>query len=218
MSTPRTNYILIDFENVQPTDLGLLKGVPFKVKVFLGPSQTKIPVALAMELQVLGKDAEYIPLLNSGRNALDFCIAYHIGVLSATEPDAFYHIISKDADYDPLLLYLNKMGIAADRVSSIADIGFLKHKSPAKTPKPEPVQAQSATAPSAADVLRYIKADLTKRAPALPKTPTALKNVLKVVFNRHQISDRVNLDSAFNLLVTHKIVSQANDKLSYHLN
>lgn len=82
----RTNYILIDFENVQPTDLSLLEGVPFKVKVFLGPNQTKIPVSLAIELQVLGKDAEYLPLSNSGRNALDFCIAYHIGVLSAADP------------------------------------------------------------------------------------------------------------------------------------
>jgi len=50
----RTNYVLVDFENVQPKDIGLLKDGPFKVKVFLGPNQSKIPVSLASSLQSLG--------------------------------------------------------------------------------------------------------------------------------------------------------------------
>ena len=50
----KTNYILIDFENVQPTDLALLRNAPVKVKVFLGANQAKIPVALAAALQELG--------------------------------------------------------------------------------------------------------------------------------------------------------------------
>ena len=40
--TTRTNFVLVDFENVQPKDIGLLKGGPFKIKVFLGPNQPKI--------------------------------------------------------------------------------------------------------------------------------------------------------------------------------
>ena len=48
--TNRTNFVLVDFENVQPKDIGLLKDGPFKVRVFLGPNQSKIPVALAAAL------------------------------------------------------------------------------------------------------------------------------------------------------------------------
>jgi len=55
--TTRTNYVLVDFENVQPKDIGLLKDGPFSVKVFLGPNQSKIPVALAAALQSLGESA-----------------------------------------------------------------------------------------------------------------------------------------------------------------
>jgi hypothetical protein len=44
----RTNIILVDFENVQPKDIGLLRGGPFMVKVFLGPNQSKVPVTLAV--------------------------------------------------------------------------------------------------------------------------------------------------------------------------
>lgn len=62
----RTNHILIDYENVQPTDLAKLGDGPFKVKVFLGPNQAKVPVALANALQALGKNAEYILLESSG--------------------------------------------------------------------------------------------------------------------------------------------------------
>lgn len=43
----RTNYVLVDYENVQPKDLGFLKDGPFCVKVCLGPNQSKVPVALA---------------------------------------------------------------------------------------------------------------------------------------------------------------------------
>ena len=41
----RTNFVLVDFENVQPKDLVLLKDGPFKVKIFLGPNQSKVPAS-----------------------------------------------------------------------------------------------------------------------------------------------------------------------------
>ena len=102
----RTNFVLVDFENVQPDDLGLLKDGPFKVKLFLGPNQSKIPVALASSLQSLGENAEYVVLETAGKNALDFHIAYYLGALSTEEPTAFFHIISKDSGFDPLSKYL----------------------------------------------------------------------------------------------------------------
>jgi len=95
----RTNYVLVDFENVQPKDIGLLKDGPFKVKVFLGPNQSKIPVSLASSLQSLGDNAEYIVIGTAGSNALDFHIAYYIGTLSSGDPTAFFHIISKDSGF-----------------------------------------------------------------------------------------------------------------------
>lgn len=89
----RTNFVFVDFENVQPEDLALLKDGPFKVKVFLGPNQGKVPVAIAAALQPLGENAEYIMLESAGKNALDFHIAYYLGLLVPQEPAAFFHII-----------------------------------------------------------------------------------------------------------------------------
>jgi hypothetical protein len=128
--TTHTNFILVDFENVQPKDIGLLKDGPFKVKVFLGPNQSKIPVALAAALQTLGESAEYIILETAGSNALDFHIAYYIGVLSAVEPMAFFHIISKDSGFDPLLKYLKGKKVFAQRSTCIADIAYFQPSLP----------------------------------------------------------------------------------------
>ena len=52
-----TNYVLIDFENVQPRNLEILSNHPFKVFVFVGASQAKIPFELAAAMQHLGDDA-----------------------------------------------------------------------------------------------------------------------------------------------------------------
>ena len=71
-----SNYVLIDFENVQPKNLELLEGHPFKVLVFVGANQTKLPMPVVKAMQALGQKAEYIEISGSGRNALDFHIAY----------------------------------------------------------------------------------------------------------------------------------------------
>lgn len=124
--TMRTNYILVDYENVQPKDIGLLQDGPFKVKVFLGPTQAKIPVSLATSLQALGTNGEYIQLEAAGSNALDFHIAYYIGVLTTEDPTGFFHIISKDTGFDPLIKHLKARRILAQRSLSIAEIPYFK--------------------------------------------------------------------------------------------
>ena len=124
--TARTNYVLVDYENVQPADISLLGTGPFKVRVFLGPNQAKIPVGLAAALQALGRDAEYVLLATAGSNALDFHIAYYVGVLSASEPTAVFHIISKDTGFDPLLKHLKARGVRAHRSVRIADIPYFR--------------------------------------------------------------------------------------------
>ena|SRR6476620_3977229 len=105
-----TNFVLIDYENVQPKELALLRGGHFKVKLFLGASQAKIPVALAAALHALGTNAEYVLLESRGPNALDFHIAYYIGVLSVQDHAARFHIISKDTGFDPLIRHLKLRG------------------------------------------------------------------------------------------------------------
>ena len=59
----RTNYVLIDFENVQPDGLAVLFEEHFKLVVFVGATQVKVPFELASAMQSLGERAQYVKIV-----------------------------------------------------------------------------------------------------------------------------------------------------------
>lgn len=197
--TTRTNFVLVDFENVQPKDIGLLKDGPFQVKVFLGPNQSKIPVSLAASLQSLGENAEYIILETAGNNALDFHIAYYIGALSAIEPTAFFHIISKDSGFDPLLKYLKGKKVFTQRSTCIADIPYFKPCLP--------------VAPEAE--IKVVIADLVRRKASKPRTQKTLLSTLHALFKK-ELSEQ-QLAALFASLCKRGVVKIQGTKVSYTL-
>ena len=66
----RINYVLIDYENVQPEALTVLEAEHFKVIVFVGASQTKVTFEAAAALQLMGDRAEYIKISSNGSGRL----------------------------------------------------------------------------------------------------------------------------------------------------
>jgi PIN domain len=128
----RRNVVLIDFESVQPGSLEALQQDHFQVLLFCGANQTKIPFEIAAALQKLGPRAQYIKIAGAGPNALDFHIAYYIGRVAAEDPSAFFHIVSCDKGFDPLIQHLKSQKVLAGRWPSIQEIpsvkvGTLKH-------------------------------------------------------------------------------------------
>lgn len=195
----RTNFILVDFENVQPRDIDLLKGGPFKVKVFLGPHQSKVPVTLAAALQTLGSNAEYVLVETSGNNAVDFHIAYYIGVLSSEDATAYFHIISKDSGFDPLIKHLKGRKILAQRSTCIADIPYFKPVLPAAT------EAQ----------VNEVVADLIRRKASKPRTKKSLINTLHALFKK-ELSEQ-QLSQLLAALCSRGVVKVDGTKVSYDL-
>jgi PIN domain len=212
----KLNYVLIDYENVQPKDLSLLKDGAFKIKVFLGPNQTRIPIALATSLHALGERAEYILLDTSGANALDFHIAYFIGVLSSQDPAGFFHIISKDTGFDPLMKYLKKKGIHSQRSASIGDMPCFKPVQPAK-PTPPVKTAAPKTAALTGDAARIdmVVKDLIKRKTAKPRTQKTLLSTLHALFKKELTEPQ--LASLFAALCKKGVVIVDGAKVSYNL-
>jgi len=132
MTIVSTNYVLIDFENVQPKNLSILAAHPFKVLVFIGANQTKVPRHVAVAMQALGDRAKYVEIDGSGPNALDFHIAYYIGELAAADPTGSFHIISKDKGFDPLIRHLKGKKIQVRRETDLAEIPNLRIPKKAK--------------------------------------------------------------------------------------
>ncbi|MDB6153360.1 MAG: hypothetical protein JWL90_1813 [Chthoniobacteraceae bacterium] len=107
---------------MQPKTLAHLNHEHFRVIVFVGASQAKVPFEIATAMQCMGTKAEYVKICGHGSNALDFHIAFYIGQIAAADPDAFFHIISKDTGFDPLLQHLKTKKIFAARREAITEI------------------------------------------------------------------------------------------------
>lgn len=165
------NFILVDFENVQPDLLAAVEQAKFGVIVFVGASQTKVPFEIAAALQQMGPDAAYVKISGNGKNALDFHIAFWIGQLSARYPSAAFHIISKDNGFDPLIAHLKERGISAARRSSISEISQLK--APSRSTKNQKPSLASASKPSAAIAIQQPLPSKVVTCPTCKRTVTA---------------------------------------------
>ena len=113
------HFVLSDFENVQFKDIGSLKPGECRIKLFVGQSQTRMPVELFEALRPFGTDADVVRISGSGPNALDFHIAFYVGRPAAEFPDARFSIISRDTGFDPLIKHLASQNIACERLGKV---------------------------------------------------------------------------------------------------
>lgn len=164
----RTNYVLIDFENVQPTSLAGLEAEHFNVLVFVGASQNKLSFETVAALQRLGPRAEYVKIAGNGSNALDFHIAFHIGRLATQDPNAFFHIISKDTGFDPLIQHLKDRNVFAARSKDVVDIPLLKAANSKSTP----------------EKVAVVLDNLQQRGPSKPRTLKTLASTINSLFQK----------------------------------
>ncbi|OZB61336.1 MAG: hypothetical protein B7X39_03315 [Lysobacterales bacterium 14-68-21] len=176
----KNNYVLIDYENVQPKSLAALRGEHvFKVYLFVGASQTKVTFEVAEAMQALGEHAKYIKISGNGPNALDFHIAYYIGQLAAQDPNAFFHIISKDSGFDPLIKHLKGQKVFACRSKDVGDIPMLKVGHVAKSGKVE-------------DKLALVLANLRQRGAAKPRSVKTLVSTIGALFSKQLNEEEVS--------------------------
>jgi hypothetical protein len=143
-------FFLVDFENVQPASVGSLKPGTTRIKIFLGEQQSKLPLELSRSLQPFGADVEFIQISGSGPNAVDFHIAFYIGKLCGSHPDASYTIVSRDTGFDPLVRHLKGAGIACRRVAAIDGTRATTASKVAATPTPAAVKKAASPKPKPA--------------------------------------------------------------------
>lgn len=121
----RTNYIFVDYENVQPDDLSRIGDQDVRVLVVVGEKQTKVPIELIEFLQEKPGKLEVLRTPCQGKNALDFVLASEVGRVLTEDTKAYIHIISKDTGFDALILHLRSKGQFAARHSGFDQIPIL---------------------------------------------------------------------------------------------
>lgn len=140
------SHIFVDFENVHHVDAALFNsGSPVHLTLLVGAKQTKIETGLVEKLLAHASSVHWVRLASSGKNALDFTLAYYVGRAATLHPLAHFHIISKDTGFDPLIAHLQTLQIHIQRHNDYA--ALTGNPAPAskttRTPKSPPASPRS---------------------------------------------------------------------------
>jgi hypothetical protein len=122
----RTQYIFIDYENVCESDLSRISGKPVRVFMILGTRQKNLPTSLFLFAQDHPGQVRLIQTPVEGRNALDFVLTLELGRVFASNPEGYFHIVSKDTDFDSMIRHLKNETKLIARHSSLIDIPALR--------------------------------------------------------------------------------------------
>ncbi|MEY4911690.1 MAG: hypothetical protein RL761_1353 [Pseudomonadota bacterium] len=196
----KQNYVLIDYENVQPEAISALDQEYFKVIVFVGATQSKVTYEVAIAMQKLGNKAEYIKIAGNGPNALDFHIAFYIGRISAKEPDTYFHIVSKDTGFDPLIAHLKSMKIPVLRSKDVSEIQIVK----------------ASTSKTIEEKINVVTDYLKSRGTAVPKTIKTLTSTIQSVFQKN--IPEAEQETIIAAMQEQGAIAVVGSKVSYNLN
>ena len=184
-------YILVDFENVQPTDMGLLRGEQYRLILFRGPHQNKLDFEIVESLQPLGERVSHVQSDKQGKNALDLHIAFYMGrFLQELEASgdpvskaARFVVISHDGGFDALIDHVQSLGYGAMKAVSIrqalglhepvAETGSALQTTPTKIPSSPTSASKPPGKPPAAKEAAPSKQAVPAKPAAVPKQTAA---------------------------------------------
>lgn len=215
---PPVNYVLIDDENVPKLDLSSIEGKTVHVILLLGPKKTMLPVEQMLAMTGHAASTQLIKLEKTGKNALDFALAFYLGRAVQLHPGAYFHIVSKDTDYDSLIKHLKKQHIRINKHVDASTLTFGLPRKPAEGPKapdqPEVASKAPTTKPNPfAEILKHLR----KQGDKLPKTRKSLSHFIKA----HHWKDATSAQADQVLLKLEKdghVSFDDNGKAAYHLN
>jgi hypothetical protein len=118
------NHVFVDFENVHQVDLSLIGAKAVSFTLMVGAKQTKLDSDLVERLLAHSATVQLVKLKGSGKNALDFALAYYLGRAALADPTGYFHVVSKDGGFDPLLEHLRDRHIHVYRHASCAELTF----------------------------------------------------------------------------------------------
>lgn len=113
--------LLVDYENVHKIDLSVLDET-YSAIIFVGAKQNPPKAAKKPATAHRFSRVDFQKIEGSGKNALDFHIAFQLGRTIETAPQTECFVLSRDKGFDPLLAHLNKNGLKCRRLERIDDL------------------------------------------------------------------------------------------------
>jgi hypothetical protein len=173
-----TSYVLVDFENVCDIDANILNHKDVRLVLLVGATRKTLDLDFVEKLLPHAASVRLVRLASSGKNALDFALAYYLGCATTTDPAAAFHIISKDKGYDPLVEHLQSKHVRVRRHedcdSFCAGLQPKTHTNAPTAPAPTPKPAPKPGPPAVESMSNLVLAHLRKSSASRPRSRKTL--------------------------------------------
>lgn len=113
--------VLVDYENITKIDLSILDE-SYRAIIFVGAMQNPPKAARKPSTAHRFTRVDFQKIEGSGKNALDFHIAFQLGRTIEVAPATECFVLSRDKGFDPLLSHLNKNGLKCQRINSLDEL------------------------------------------------------------------------------------------------
>ena len=111
-----TNHIFIDYENMKSVPVALFTlEKATSITLFFGPQNRSLELPVVKQMMAGPRSVELIRIDKDGRDAVDFSLSYYLGRRAVLDPLAFFHVVSKDTGYDPLIEHLKRLSTKVRR-------------------------------------------------------------------------------------------------------
>jgi NTP pyrophosphatase (non-canonical NTP hydrolase) len=169
-SSGPVTHVLLDYENVQPSEEEIRTLVPdaTDVWIFHGKHQKQV----GERFTSFGPAATAVPISKTGKNALDFHLSFYMGYITSRNQDASIVVISNDTGYEPVLAHAKSLGFSVRQEIQRREAPRPSAKAPAKKLPAKKAIAKKAIPAKATSVK---KAPATKAAAKNAKAPVARK-------------------------------------------
>lgn len=205
-------YVMVDYENVQPSVSKLITNPQTHFIIFVGHQQDKIHFEIVSMLHSIGDRAEYVKIHGTASNALDLHIAFFIGKIIQKNSSASFIIISNDKGYDPLISYLKSIGTKIVR-HSIPSTSKNNKPSVKSVPSMQPIMTAEKREKHITRVINTLSVMKNNK----PKSHTGLGGVIKSTGDSKEIS-KDEIDKIVNILIDRGIVNPDGPQFTYCLN
>lgn len=121
MTSQVRRVLLVDFENRSRINLSVLDS-SYSVIVFVGALQESEKLLKRAKAAHALQRVDLVKVDKTGKNALDFHIAFQIGRIYERAPTTEFVILSGDGGFDPLVRHVCRLGAKCRRVSDFEEL------------------------------------------------------------------------------------------------
>ena len=210
------NHVFVDFENVPRVDFTVIGNKAVSFTLLLGAKQTKLDADLVEKLLEHAANVHLVRMATSGKNALDFTLAYYLGRAVLADPTAYFHIVSKDTGFDPLIEHLRSRHIHARRHDDYTTLTFSASAKSVAVPVPVAAPVRPPVRVPQDDLQTRALAHLRKNTTNRPKRQKTLVSNLLALAGK--TATEADISTLIQKLIKAKYLSLS-DKgaVTYHL-